>query len=72
MDTVGHQCEQQGLDKRQCQKQVRMILSFMDDKFADKVIQDSARKNCKKSGTDSADKKERNIEREKWSFVFVE
>ena len=48
MDTVGHQCEQQGLDKRQCQKQVRMILSFMDDKFADEVIQDSARKKLQK------------------------
>lgn len=43
MDTVGHQCEQQGLDKRQCQKQVRMILSFMEDKFVDELIKDSAR-----------------------------
>lgn len=61
MDTAGHQCEQQGLDKRQCQKQVRMILSFMEE-----LIQDSARKkNCKKSGTESADKKERKIETEK-------
>ena len=70
MDTVSHQCKQQGLDKRQCQKQVRMILSVMDDKFVGEFIQDSARKkNCKKSGTESADKKERNIEVEK---VFVE
>lgn len=47
-----------------------MILSVMDDKFVCEFIQDSARKkNCKKSGTESADKKERNIEVEK---VFVE
>lgn len=47
-----------------------MILSVMDDKFVGEFIQDSARKkNCKKSGTESADKKERNIEVEK---VFVE
>ena len=41
-------------------------LSFMDDKFVDELIQDSAtKKNCKKSGTESADKKERKIGREK-------
>lgn len=48
MDTVGHQCQQQGLDKRQCQKQVRMILSFMDDKFVGEFIQDSAGKKTAK------------------------